>query len=294
MSKVIIWGLRDRRHSHKFIHSGFFRNLSEMGFETLWVEDERANSDLIKSGDIVFAVDVASENLPIVRNAKYILHNLDPEKIGISKDYLILQVHTRDVPGINLGLPWVSWDKENQTLYQPWGVPSDSNEWLSYNSDKSNTEYWVGSVWNNNLDQGNKKFISSYTKALMYRNIKFKIKGNSTILKRAGISEGEAQRLVNISPIGAAVVGEWQKDFSYIPCRLFKNIAAGAFPCSNADFSELLGSTGAVFTSDPEILIDQISTLGKAQKIKSSREAQEAIKPYTYKNGITRILECLG
>lgn len=293
MNKVIIWGLRNRKHSHKFIHNGFYENFKNMGFETLWLEDEKTNASLVKPGDIILAVDVASEHLPVVKKAKYILHNLAPERLGITKDYLILQVHTKNVPGTNMGTPWATWDKENSTLYQPWGVPTDFSEWLTYSPKKSRNEYWVGSVWNNSLNQGNQYFISNYIAALKQRDIKFKKKGNSTFLNKFGISEQEAQALINISPVGAAVVGEWQKEFSYIPCRFFKNISAGAFPCSNADFSELLGSSGGLFHSDPASLIDGVLSLGDRAKLQITKDAQEAIKPYTYTNGIRRILDCL-
>ena len=293
MSRVVIWGLRNRSHSHKFIHKGFFENFVRLGFETIWVEDLKQNQHLVRAGDIVFAVDIASTHLPSVKNTKYVLHNISPESMQISDNYLVLQVYTRDVPGKSIGMPWVSWDAQHSTLYQPWGVPEPSTTWLTYSYEKSHSEFWVGSIWNNNLKQGNQDFIDQYKIALKSYQIEFKRVGNSTIFRPNGISEERARRLINRSPIGASVVGEWQRKSSYVPCRFFKNISAGAVPSSNSDFSELLGGTGGVFESDPLLLIEKVLTLSNKTRYKMTIDAQEAIKQYTYLSGIERILSLL-
>ena len=65
-----MWGLKSDFHSHKFIQGAFYRNFLDMGFDAIWVDDLEKNVNLIGSGDIVFAVDVASRFLPIVKGAK--------------------------------------------------------------------------------------------------------------------------------------------------------------------------------------------------------------------------------
>lgn len=293
MSKIIIWGLRNRSHSHKFIHKGFFENFKRLGFETVWVEDAMQNQHLVRSGDIVFAVDVASRHLPSVKKAKYVLHNIPPQTKQINENYLVLQVYTTGVPGESLGMPWVWWDEQNSTLYQPWGVPQPTTKWLKYSHGDSNSEYWVGSIWNNKLNQGNQDFMKKYKYALKSHHIKFKQVGRSTVFRPNGISEEKANRLINQSPIGASVVGEWQKKHSYVPCRFFKNVSAGAVPSSNSNFSELLGSEGGVFESDPQLLIDKVLSLSRKTCHKMTEDAQNNIEQYTYEAGIKRILRLL-
>jgi len=79
----------------------------------------------------------------------------------------------------------------------------------------------------------------------------------------------------------------------YIPCRLFKNVASGALPSSNADFSVLFGTEGGIFDPDPNLLIQKVLALEYSEKCRLVQEAQQRILPYTYMAGITRILTFL-
>jgi hypothetical protein len=293
LGKIVIWGLRSSFHSHKFIHQAFFRSLVGMGFEAAWIDDKASNSDLVKPGDTVFAVDVASKFLPIVKGAKYVLHNIDPASKEIETNYINLQVFTKSSSGQNQGVPYVLWDTKSKTLYQPWGVPVSQSEWLTPKLYESRVEYWIGSIWNNELNQGNSNFMTVYKKSLGKHNLKFKQKGTTTILKPNGLSEVKAASLINRSPVGAAVVGNWQKENKYVPCRLFKNVAAGALPSSNSDFSELFGEGIGVFESDPENLIQNVMDVSFSQKVMRVKEAQNKILPYTYDEGVARILHHL-
>jgi hypothetical protein len=293
MSKVVIWGLKNTRHSHKFIQNGFYINAQRMGMTAHWVDDKKSNREVINRGDFVFAVNVASTHLPVVQGAKYILHNISPDTIGIDRNFINLQVHVKESKGINTGLPYIHWDANARTLYQPWGVPSVPSEWLKNKTTNTNYEYWVGSIWNNELNQGNSEFMKGYIKTLKNMNIKFVKKGATSIVQPRGISESKASQLVNRSVIGAAVVGNWQRENQYIPCRLFKNIAAGAIPSSNSDFSELFSAGVGVFNENPEDLIQRILSISAVNKSIQNQEAQRNIQPYTYIEGMKRIFTAL-
>ena len=80
MGKIVIWGLKTDLHSHKFIQGAYYRNFREMGSETCWVDDKAFNSGIIAKNDIVFAVGIAAKHLPILKDVKYVLHNMDIEK----------------------------------------------------------------------------------------------------------------------------------------------------------------------------------------------------------------------
>jgi hypothetical protein len=293
MGKVVVWGLKSEINSFKFIHSAFYRNFLDIGFETIWVDNLEKNSKIIERGDIVIAVDVASHYMPVVRNAKYILHNISAEKFHLDRNFLIIQTHTKSATGEKLGIPYVHWDASKRTLFQPWGVPTHPKNWKRPNKSPSSNEYWVGSIWNNEFNQGNAEFIHRYVNALAEYGIKFSRRGTSSRLERRGISESKSMRLVNKSAIGAAVVGEWQRENNYIPDRLFKNIASGAIASSNADFSELFGTRGGVFNSDPKVIIGKVIEMKYSEKVELADWAQERILPYTYHASIQRILNFL-
>jgi hypothetical protein len=265
-----------------------------MGFETCWVDDRASNAKLVAKNDIVFAVGVAAQHLPILNDVKYVLHNMPTEKLNLEKGFINLQVYTNSATGTNCGLPYVQWDNELRTLFQPWGVPTNPKTWRKEQKAQSKKEYWVGSIWNNELGQGNSEFMKHYIAALESHNIRFIQKGTTTRLHPNGTSESRSMKLVYKSAVGAAVVGNWQKEKSYIPCRLFKNIASGAIPSSNADFSTLFGSGGGIFNSDPNQLIEEVLELSKSNRSDLLNHAQHAILPYTYSAGINRILTYLN
>lgn len=293
MQRIVIWGLKSDLHSHKFIQRSFYTNARQLGFESVWVDDSKPNASLVKRGDIVFAVDVASKELPVVRGAKYVLHNIEPTEIGLDSHFVKIQVHTKSSKGENLGQPYVHWDSSSRTLFQPWGIPGSPRSWLMPRKRDLNTEYWVGSVWNNDLNQGNAEFMKIYIEYLQDQGIKFVRKGTTSRFQPRGVSESKAQSLVSKSAIGAAVVGNWQKTNNYVPCRLFKNIAAGVPASSNADFSELFGDGIGIFEPNPSTLISKIIELSVQERIELVKEAQSKIVPYSYQAGMNRILTCL-
>jgi hypothetical protein len=291
--RVVIWGLKSVRHSHRYIHDGFFHSFKSLGYETYWVDDSLANSEIIKKDTMVISVNVAAENLPVVRHANYVLHNIDPQKFSAAGKVINLQVYTSAAKGERLLAHGVMWDPDSRTLFQPWGLPHSEIEFMQPATQSDRIEYWVGAVWNNKLNQGNSHDISVYKAALKSRRIDFRRVGGTRWFTKSGISETKSRRLINSSPIGAAIVGEWQREHSYVPCRFFKNIASGALPASNSDFGRILGVTG-IYAKDLDIVIDGVLNQPYAKRLELVAEAQEAIKKFTYEESIQRIISCLS
>jgi hypothetical protein len=293
VSKVVIWGLKSVRHSHRYIHSGFYDAFLRLGHETYWVDDSEESQKLLSPGSIVIAVNVASKYLVKVKQVKYVLHNLEPKSLGLDTDYLNLQVYTNNSTGETIETPVIKFDQRSKTLFQPWGIAIPSQNWLSSRETRSSSEFWIGAVWQNDLGQGNKEEIELYKKVLKSNGIQFRKRGGTRWITREGISENKALQLVNQSAVGAAIVGRWQLEHSYIPCRLFKNIAAGAIPASNSNMGELLGISG-VFDSQIGSLVDQALGISHQRAIALNEEAKRGIHKFSYENSIMRILQTLG
>jgi aspartate aminotransferase-like enzyme len=51
--RIVIWGLRKRWHTHRFIHKAFYENAKKLGYKVIWVEDEKTNANLIRVGDLI-------------------------------------------------------------------------------------------------------------------------------------------------------------------------------------------------------------------------------------------------
>jgi hypothetical protein len=293
VNKIVVWGLKSVIDSYKFIQKSFYENARLLGYEAVWVDDLETNQSLVNRGDIVFAVDRARRHLPIRTDAKYVLHNISSEELKLEKNFINIQVFRKDSIGTSLGIHWVQWDESSRTLFQPWGIPIPPKLWKIPRYPIKKQEYWVGSIWNDSENRGNSEFMKKYIQVLAKQEISFYRKGTPTRLQPNGISEGRGQKLVNRSVIGAAVVGEWQKENLYVPCRLFKNIAAGAPPSSNSDFSLVFGDVGGIFEPDPELLIARVLSLSKKQREEIVLSSQAKMIPYTYSAGMNRIFNFL-
>lgn len=297
--EFVVWGLRNQRHSHRFIHKSFYDNLMKMNLETYWYPDSiRVELSPFKRR-LVIASGVASQNLQILPNTDYVLHNVHlSERQQYSAEILNtkilnLQVYTNSASGEkNWNSPFISLDVKGRTLYQPWGTPTPRREWNLATSDSySQTEFWVGAIWNNNQNQGNAVTMEEYKKVLASRSIDFKRVGGSR-LRKGGISESKAAEFVRMSRIGASIVGKWQQESQYVPCRVFKNISSGVAPISNGDYRALFQDS-QIFSEQIESLVDE--ALSESQKSKNLRlkTAQDAIQVHTYEANLQRIFESM-
>ena len=61
--KVVIWGLRTTRHSHRYIHKGFYENFKIMGYQVVWVDDREANQKYLEGSNLVIAASIASAHI---------------------------------------------------------------------------------------------------------------------------------------------------------------------------------------------------------------------------------------
>ncbi len=291
-SNVVVWGLSNARHSHRYIHRGFYESLRQSGINVNWVSDSKKSQSAIRKGSIVIAVGFASKFLPIRKDAAYVLHNFDSDITSSLRTFINLQVTSKDSRGINIDDSIAQWDSDSRTLFQPWGLPEHQSQWLEPHKAAGKTEYWVGAVWDNSLNQGNLSTIRAYQEELDRVEIKFKKLGGTRSISKGGLSSERAFNLVNTSPIGAAIVGSWQSLNRYIPCRAFKNIAAGAIPISNANFSHVFGDSYIHEESLPKLVDNAINMKFDTRK-ELNASCKEKLISYSYQRAFNRMLEVL-
>jgi hypothetical protein len=290
--RVVIWGLKNRRHSHRYIHQSFFDSFQRLGYETVWVDDKAANQKYLEGSNLVFSVHIASEHIVWTPTNHYVLHNYERQEFVGQPNVLNLQVFTRASTGSSVDESIATYDSNSKTLFQPWGISEAVSEWKVPTKYKSDVEFWIGAIWNNSLNQGNAPIMAQYVEALQNHGIKLRRIGGTRSISKSGINAMKALRIVNHSPIGSAIVGDWQRENQYVPCRLFKNIAAGHLPTSNANFTNIVGSAG-YFSQDINSIIEHVLALSDETKLELVFKAQNSILPYTYERGIQRILEVL-
>lgn len=290
--RFIIWGLRNTRHSHRYIHKGFFETIKRNELSVYWLDDKKQNQSIVKEGDVVITAGVACRFLPVVKGAYYVLHNVESSKSNQISNKIFLQVLTHDSKGQKIGNSVATWSSSENTLYQPWGLPEPPNFWLNPPRERTNKENWIGAVWDNELKQGNKDVIHLYMASLKQNGIKFKRFGGTRSISLGGLSSTKALQKVNQSAIGAAIVGDWQKKNGYVPCRAFKNIASGAVPISNSNLTSIFGDAYLHADSIVE-LVELALNLKRYEIVERSESCKELLPLYSYEASLDRILSVL-
>jgi hypothetical protein len=296
MKRVVIWGLRKTRHSHRFIHQGFYENFKKLGYETEWFEDESCHE--INNVDFVFASGMAIKHLIITKNTSYIFHNVDLTEAQVDYiaqnriNFINVQVFTNDSKGIVLDNPNAIYDEHSKTLYQPWGTPLNWDEWWPYQpKNLTNNEYWVGSIWNNNLNQGNKAIMEEYKSTLSSRGTRLIRRGGSRF-RLNGISDDKSAQLIRKSKYAATIVGSWQQLTHYIPCRLFKNLSYGMPILSNMEKPNFL-SSNCGFNQNLNALLDFAENEHEQSRKERFLVSRNEMLKFTYVQNIERILKVL-
>jgi hypothetical protein len=302
IKRIVIWGLRKKYHTHRHIHKAFYENTKKLGYETLWLEDERKNQKYIKTNDLIITAEPVGKmvpekfkledyNLPIRDDIFYCLHNFkDIFKNKLNpKNYINLAVYHNiilNIKNIEKWGPVTYFDTTTRTLYQPWGTDLLPEEFRTPVFNKNSLAFWIGSVWNNTLNQGNLNEISELKTALEQNKLKF--------LKLRFIPDWLNIFLVRISRIAPAMAGRYQVEIDYLPCRMFKNISYGQLGITNVKkFKDILGDSFIEGNSIKEI-IENALLLSKEEYIAKVKVQQEIIKNYTYKNSIENIIKAFN
>lgn len=297
---VVLWGLKHKRDSFRFIFQGFYDALLKEGVTVSWVEDSPKSEGVIRKDSIVIGVDVASKHFAVISGPTYVTLNIQPEsetgkKLSKQGNWFKIQEFTNRSPGeLDSEGSIARFKLENRTLYMPWGTPASVDEFkkpLNLSLDMTK-EYWVGAIWNDALNQGNTEAIETYRQALTDYGIRFKRIGGSR-WRVGGLSEEQNAIKVRESRLGAAIVGNWQKENQYYPCRIFKAVSAGVPPTSNLDAHPVFRDS-LLYQDDITKLVQHAMAESANDRIERTLSAQKLIERYTYKASFERILRMIN
>ncbi len=300
IKRIVIWGLRKKYHTHRHIHQAFYKNAMKLGYKTIWVEDEKKSQKYIQPGDLIIASEVQGKmippkvafedySLPIRDDVKYCLHNYqDVFKKQLKQDlYINLQVYVNDSENSDTKIDTARYfNTETRTLYQPWGTDLLPNEFKKPVYNNSKFVFWIGSIWNNSLNQGNLNEINELKSALRNRGIYF--------IKLRFIPDILNIFFIRRSRIAPAIAGRFQVNANYLPCRMFKNISYGQLGITNViKFKDILGNTFIQGESIEEMVENSLN-FSKEEYLERTKAQQDIIKNYTYKKSIETILSYLN
>ena len=126
--------------------------------------------------------------------------------------------------------PFIFYDIFDKCLYMPWATNllpheiEENKKELMAHHDTDPCIYWIGTVGSKKY--GNINELSPFIKACTENHIDF--------VQRCGVDTKENIRLIKQSYLAPAIVGAWQKEKGYIPCRIFKNISYGKMGVTNS------------------------------------------------------------
>jgi SAM-dependent methyltransferase len=284
--RFVFWGFRSSLDSMRHIFRHFIHALERWGRETLWIEDDPANLELLRRGDLIFAVDVEGKALRAVQRVDYVLHNFDGEHPvweGLHDwRFLRLQTYTHDAE--EYGVAWGSvrrYDREQRTLFQPWGTDLLVEEFMEpvFNG-SSHEAAFVGAVWDDG-GLGNVYAIRELEEALTARDMKLRYLTQVTDEENV-----EAVRSARIAP---ALAGIWQAERNYLPCRTFKNVSYGALAITNVPkFREIFAGCRLKAETIPD-LVEEALSLSKKDYLELVAAQQQIVALYTYRESLEAI-----
>lgn len=239
-NQVVIWGHKLHTHTHSYIHERFYRAFQYLGYPTYWFDDRDDVSDFDFSHTLFLTEGQSDRLIPLREDSIYILHNCQREhyeslfKLGRC---IHLQVYTDDVRSWSNLIqiePFIYYDIEGKAIFMPWAsdlLPYEIEEVKKKlpNLQKERIFYWMGTLTDGEF--GNIDQLNPFIQACRENGIGFS-HNNPWI---HGLSR-EVMLKRNIeSFLAPAIVGKWQKEHGYIPCRIFNSIAAGQMGLTNSE-----------------------------------------------------------
>ncbi len=234
IKQVIIWGHKTPGHTHYWIHYAFERAFKYLQYNVIWVNDNQLSLSLIDLTipSLFLTEGQVDKFIPLDNKNYYIIHNCKVEKYKNIKNVLSMQVYTNTVPlkeNINQYDKCQYYNLNRKKCWMPWATDLLPNEIQHIINtvqfkNKVNNAFFIGSVWGG--PYGNVSEIYKYKKACLDKKIPFK--------SVKGISMSQNIKLIQQSKYAPTIVGEWQKNCGYIPCRAFKNISYGGYCLTNS------------------------------------------------------------
>lgn len=248
--KVIIWGHKLHSHTHSYIHEGFYNAFVHMGYPTYWLDDADDVSDMDFTNALFLTEGQVDRNIPLRDDAAYLLHNCTDQKYRTldKKNVVFFQVFTDSiftVPTLVKLDTCMYYDLPGRCLYMPWAtdlLPDEIEALKATLSPLSSTDqiYWIGTIGAGKF--GNIDQLTPFKRACEENSLSF--------VQKSNISRADHIACIRSSYLAPAIVGAWQEEQGYIPCRLFKNISYGKMGVTNSHHAYELFEKKIVYNPD--------------------------------------------
>jgi len=240
ITSAVLWGHPLASHTHSYIHAAFAKAFRSLGLPTVWHDGKTAKE--IPDNAIVITEGQVCGKLPANPRAFYVLHNVNDERFKrLPKTQVVaLQVvhnaqSVRDAKPID-GNPVQRIDFKGD-IYMSWAsdmLPEEIPHTPGVPFSKRTQEVrFIGTVDNNRRNRfQNGSELMPFLNECVKAGIKDGIRGRRNLMC---MTFEENAKAVGRAAVAPAIVGHWQREHAYVPCRLFKNITYGALPVTNSE-----------------------------------------------------------
>ena len=291
--KFIAWGYKPgtRKDTFGYIHAAFCKAFQFMGYDVLHMDKDDDVSNISFENAIFFTHGPVDKNIPLIKTAKYILHQCDEEKYQ-NVDYIKYQVYTSGkencygFSGKKMD-EYVYYNEKTKDLFMPWAtelLPIEIEEEFKYNNNKRCI--FVGTRcqgYHGNLSEWSALQSSCYQYGYNFEHY-----------PPFSFSMEDNRRVINQSEIAPAILGRWQNINEMVPCRVFKNISYGKLGITNSATAYHLLEGNAIF-NEPHLLLEEYLNTDRKKQKKMFENSVKIIKDnHTYVNRVQRLIKTLN
>jgi hypothetical protein len=272
------------------VHYGWYKAFKSLGYDTYWFDDNNWPKDFDFNDCLFITEGYADKNIPVVESSVYFVHIcIDPAKyLSVGSRLIDIRFNVKKTKDFSydytrpdeklIKLDDFTFYEKNasdaalvdkykkgvsgyEAIYMYWAtdyLPSDIN----FNDvfiDRTNTVYYVGSLWS-----ANGRELRLFEKSLKTYGLSLEIRDPWKVKT----SNEEAVKLVQQSYIAPDIRGSGvtcnnasaeecnHLTIGYIPCRTFKNISYGQLGITNSPAVKELMGDFVVYSNDVEQLIE--------------------------------------
>lgn len=326
--KVIIWGFPLHSHTHSYIHYGWVKGFSHLGYETHWFDDKDHPADFDYNNCLFITEGYADDKIPILETSIYFVHIARfPEKyVGkvkrfIEIRYLVDQIKDANYEYIldkahcikisdctyyeklrsNSGLAKYHnkpVPMEYECIYTCWATDLLPHEIVEENIyiPKDNKIYWFGTSNQHNtaeialfFQECRKNGIECIVNDPWANPLPFDVVQEYTM---KSLMAPDFRSSGDPRKVAIGETGTCHKQIGYIACRLLKSISYGHLGITNSRHSyELLDRTVIYNSNESELFYDAVKELHNDELIK--KQMALVRENHTYLNRIQDLLSVL-
>lgn len=313
--RFVVWGYKDRYHTHSHIHAAFHRALLGMGKDARWLDrsDLAANPDFSETF-FISEHDAAKDGMPMRDDCFYVVHGMSddaelrermarvPMRLSWNVYHDFSHSHGAGSGGLGplprpvdtdgafaLDEDFVFYPRERHMDFR-WAtdlLPSEieqNKRGASLLRHDSNVIWWIGTTW-----FVNEKELSAFARACGDAHVAFRPIGAG---QRGVVSIEENIRLVRESHFAPAIVGTHHVTEGYAPCRIFKNISYGRYGVTNSSRVNDIFGGKLVYNPDPyKLFFEARERLASMEMGDLHALMDEVAAKHTYVNRISGIMK---